>query len=153
MTAYDILRRDHVTLTCRSIDRLFLQAYVPQLQSVGEVCRFLLGRGDRIPSSAAFGRIGAGHGAELHRWAEAQEIPVIRFAKGENKEAIARPLIDAAEKQGGEGRVVLLGIAQEKASVWRSWPAKGDRAGRPPAHGVGPPDGLHRPLLPVPLGP
>ena len=35
MTDYDILLRDHVSLTCRSIDRIFLQGYVPQLQSVG----------------------------------------------------------------------------------------------------------------------
>lgn len=132
MTDYDILLRDHVSLTCRSIDRLFLQGYVPQLQSVGQVCRFLVGRGYRIPSSAAFGRIGDAFVAELHRWAETNEIPVIHFAKGENKEATARPLIEAAAAQGGEGRVVLMGIAQEKASVWRSWAAKGtERAAHP----------------------
>jgi hypothetical protein len=28
------LLRDHVTLACRSVDRIFLQAYVPRLQSV-----------------------------------------------------------------------------------------------------------------------
>jgi hypothetical protein len=132
MADYDTLLRDHVSLTCRSIDRLFLQGYVPLLQSVGQVCRFLVGRGYRIPSSAAFGKIGERYAAELQRWAEANDIPVIRFAKGENKEAIARPLTDAAEQVGAEGRVVLLGIAQEKASVWRSWPAKGtERAAHP----------------------
>jgi len=68
MADYDILLRDHVTLTCRSIDRLFIQGYVPQLQSVGQVCRFLVGRGCRIPSSAAFGQIGERYVAELHRW-------------------------------------------------------------------------------------
>jgi hypothetical protein len=52
-------------------------------------------------------------------------IPVVRFGKGQNKEEMARPLIDAAAAEGGEGRVVLIGIAQEKASVRRSWPAKG----------------------------
>src|SRR5205823_7148303 len=54
MTDYGALLRDHVTLRCRSIDRIFLQAYVPKLQSVGEVCIFL--RWQRkfpIPSSAA----------------------------------------------------------------------------------------------------
>lgn len=99
---------------------------------MGQVCRFLLSRGYSIPSSAAFGRIGDAYVAELHRWAEAHEIPVVHFAKGENKEAIARPLIDAAAKTGGDGRVVLLGIAQEKASAWRSWKAKGtERAAHP----------------------
>ena len=31
------------------------------------------------------------------------------------------PLIEAAAREGGEGRVVLVGTAQEKASAWRSW--------------------------------
>src|SRR5439155_23216276 len=43
---------------------------------------------------------------------------------GEHKEKIARPYIEAAAREGKEG-VVLIGIAQEKASVWRSWPRKG----------------------------
>lgn len=38
--------RDHVTLTCRSIDRIFLQAHVPKLQTVGWVCQFLRWRAD-----------------------------------------------------------------------------------------------------------
>lgn len=59
------------------------------------------------------------------RWAQANGVPVIHFAKGENKEAIARPLIDRAAAEGGGGRVALVGVAQEKASVWRSWKAKG----------------------------
>jgi len=58
MTDYATLLRDHITLTCRSIDRLFLQAYVPKLQSVGQVCLFLNRRGFKIPSSTAFGQIG-----------------------------------------------------------------------------------------------
>jgi hypothetical protein len=51
MADYATLLRDHVTLTCRSVDRIFLQAYVPKLQSVGCVCRFLRWqRGFVIPS-------------------------------------------------------------------------------------------------------
>jgi hypothetical protein len=126
MTDYATLLRDHVTLTCRSVDRIFLQAYVPKLQTVGWVCQFLnRQRGFAIPSSAAFGKIGQAYVAEVHRWAEAEGVPVIHFAKGENKERIARPLLDAAAAEGGDGRVVLIGIAQEKAPVWRSWKAKG----------------------------
>ena len=59
MADYSTLLRDHVTLTCRSVDRIFLQAYVPKLQSVGWVCQFLRWqRGYPIPSSSAFGKIG-----------------------------------------------------------------------------------------------
>src|SRR6478735_7968449 len=126
MADYATLLRDHVTLTCRSVDRIFLQAYVPKLQSVGGVCQFLYWqKGFSIPSSAAFGKIGDAYVAEVYRWAKKNAIPVRRFAKGENKEEIARPLIEAAAREGGDGKVVLIGIAQEKTPIWRSWKAKG----------------------------
>ena len=76
MIDYGTLLRDHVTLRCRSIDRIFLQAYVPRLQAVGEVCTFL--RWQRkfpIPSSAAFGRIGNEYLKTLYRFAEAKGHP------------------------------------------------------------------------------
>ena len=133
MADYATLLRDHITLTCRSIDRIFLQAYVPKLQSVGQVCRFLhRQRGFPIPSSAAFGQIGEAYVAEIHRWAKANGIPVRYFAKKENKEKIAEPLLRAAAEEGGDGRVVLIGIAQEKASTWRSWKKKGQEQARHP---------------------
>jgi hypothetical protein len=118
---YATLLRGHTTLSCRSVDRIFLQGYVPQLQTPGWVARFLLRRGFRIPSSAVLGKIGEGYAAEVQGWAKDQGIPVHRFEKGESKEAFARPFIEAAAREGGEGRVVLLGVAQEKASCWRSW--------------------------------
>jgi hypothetical protein len=106
---------------------------VPKLRSVGQVCNFLVSRGYRIPSSAAFGHIGEAYVAELHRWAEAEGIPIVRFAKGESKEATARPYLEAAAQADPEtARVVLLGIAQEKASAWRSWKAKGQEHARRP---------------------
>ena len=105
MADYATLLRDHVTLTCRSVDRIFLQAYLPKLQTVGWVCQFLRWqRGYEIPSSAAFGKIGDRYVAEIHRWAKANGVPVIWFEKGENKEAIARPLLEAAERE-------LVGVA------------------------------------------
>lgn len=133
MADYATLLRDHVTWTCRSVDRIFLQGYVPKLQSVGLVCRFLRWqRGCFIPSSAAFGKIGDSYVAAVHRFAKDNAIPLVHFAKGENKEAFARPLIYAAAAEAGDGKVVLIGIGQEKASVWRSWPSKGqEKAKRP----------------------
>src|SRR5205807_1546195 len=95
MTDYATLLHDHITLSCRSIDRLFLQAYVPKLQTVGQVCLFLnRQRGFRIPSSAAFGQIGEAYVTAIHRWAEAEGIPVRYFAKGENKAGIAYEALD-----------------------------------------------------------
>jgi hypothetical protein len=126
MADYATLLRDHVTLTCCSVDRFFLQGYVPKLQTVGQICRFLRWqRHVRIPSSAAFGQIGDGYVKDIHRFAKTNGIPLIYFKKGENKEAEARPLIDAAAREGGDGKVVMIGIGQEKTSAWRSWPTKG----------------------------
>ena len=45
MADYATLLRDHVTLSVRGIDRLFLQAYQPQLQLPGQVAWFLRQRG------------------------------------------------------------------------------------------------------------
>src|SRR5215831_13515131 len=95
MTDYGALLRDHVTLRCRSIDRIFLQAYVPKLQTVGEVCTFLRWqRKFKIPSSAAFGKIGDAYVKAIHGFAEKEKIPVVHFKKGENKEAKARSYME-----------------------------------------------------------
>src|SRR5207253_10912709 len=127
MADYATLLRDHITLTCRSIDRIFLQAYVPKLQSVGAVCRFLhRQRGFPIPSSAAFCQIGEAYVAETHRWAKANGIPIRYFAKKENKEKIAEPLLRAAAEEGGDGRVVLIGLLRRKPRPG----ARGRRRGR-----------------------
>jgi hypothetical protein len=126
MADYATLLRDQVTLTCRSVDRVFLQGWVPKLQSVGQVCTFLRWhRGFKIPSSAAFGAIGDRFIREVERYAKQRAIPLIHFKKGEDKEEFVRPYLQAAAAEGGEGKVVLIGVAQEKASVWRSWKAKG----------------------------
>jgi hypothetical protein len=132
MTDYGTLLRDHVTLKCRSIDRIFLQAYLPKLQSVGQVCTFLRWRRKfKIPSSAAFGKIGEEYVKVIHQFAAAHKIPVVHFEKGQNKEELARPYLETAAREGKD-RVVLIGIAQEKASAWRSWKAKGqEKAAHP----------------------
>jgi len=132
MADYFTLLRDRVTLKYRSIDRIFLQAYVPKLQTVGQVCTFL--RWQRrfpIPSSAAFGKIGDAYVEAISCYAKAHKIPVVRFEKGEDKEKTARPFLDVAAREGKD-RVVLIGIAQEKASAWRSWKSKGqEKAAHP----------------------
>ncbi len=132
MTDYGALLRDHVTLRCHSIDRIFLQAYVPKLQTVGEVCTFLRWqRNFKIPSSAAFGKIGEEYVQAVYRFAEAHRIPIVHFKKGQNKEEVARPYLEAAAQEGKD-RVVLIGVAQEKASVWRSWRRKGQEKAHHP---------------------
>src|SRR5207247_10115932 len=90
MADYATLLRDHVTLKCRSIDRMFFQAYVPKLQSVGQVCIFLRWRRKiQIPSSAAFGKIGDAYVEALYEFAKANGITMVRFEKRQDKEKTA----------------------------------------------------------------
>ena len=122
------LLRDHVTLRVRSVDRLFLQGYVPRLMTEGMVVRFLLDHGNPIPSPALLGRIGRAYVKQVERFAAEHEIPVVRFRKRESKEETARRYFERAEAEGRTG-VVLIGVAQERASAWRGW-----RDGGPDSH-------------------
>ena len=90
-----------------------------------------MGRGFPYPSSAALGKLGGTYVESIHRFAEANDIPVVHFKKGESKEELVRPSV-AAAAEAGEARVVLAGIAQEKAAVWRSWKKKGTEHWRRP---------------------
>lgn len=133
MADYSALLRDRVTLAVRSVDRIFLQGYVPHLQTAGWCARFLREqRGFGYPSSRAFGEVGKAYEAAIRNFAKENAIPVIRLAKGGNKEEIARPYLEAAAAAGGKGTVALIGVGQEKASAWRSWAgSKRDHRGRP----------------------
>ena len=121
------LLRDRVTLQVRSVDRLFLQAYVPKLMSEGLLIRFLLDRGFPIPSPALLGKIGAGYVRAIERFASRNQIPVVHFQRRESKEEIARPYFEQAEREGRFG-VVLIGVAQERARVWAGWRQGGSDA-------------------------
>ncbi|MGZ6639592.1 MAG: hypothetical protein ACXVII_43045 [Solirubrobacteraceae bacterium] len=120
MATISSLLADHVTLRVRSVDRLFLQGYVPRLMTQGQVIRFLLDRGFPIPSPAVLGKIGRGYVDAIDRFRLEQDIPIVRFKKGEVKEEIAREHFKRAERDGRYG-VVLIGVAQEKTSAWRGW--------------------------------
>ena len=116
---------EHVALRYESIDRLLLNGYVPRIQSAeGLACFLKSNAGEEIPRYAILGERTARLLRDLDQFIEAGKIPVVHFEKGQRKD-IARPHLDAAEAAGREG-VVLIGIAQERADVFRP-PAKRDR--------------------------
>lgn len=132
MADYATLLREHTTLRCESVDRIYVQGWVSGLQTPAGVCAWLRGRGFPIPSTAVCGKIGEKYVEEIRRWAKEHGVPVRRFEKGERKEAVAEPYFTEAAAEGGEGKVVLLGIAQESATVWRSWHARGEYRAKHP---------------------
>jgi hypothetical protein len=121
------LLRDRVKLQVRSVDRIFLQGYLPKLQSEGQVVRFLLDRGFPIPSPAALGKISQSYVRAINRFAAKHKVPVVHFKKGEVKEQTARRYMRKAERAGRFG-VVLIGVCQERASAWRGFRQGGSDA-------------------------
>ena len=108
--------KDHVTLEVRCIDRLYLNAYVPRLQSGGGVIDFLVRAcGQKIASPAIFGQITTTFKAALRAWADEHRIPWVEFRKGERKDAIVERYRTRGHSRRG---VVLIGVAQERASAW-----------------------------------
>ena len=99
MATIRTLLRDHVSLQLRSVDRIFVAAYVPRLMTAGMVIRFLLDRGFRIPSPALFGRIGRRYVAEIEQFAAENGIPIVRFGRRERKHEIASPYLEQAARR------------------------------------------------------
>src|SRR5947208_188014 len=110
------LIKDHVALTVECVDRLYLNAYVPRLQSAGGVVGFLRRRGQPIPSPALFGQITRTFKEELRAWCRARDIPWLEFKKGERKDDVVEPYRRCFINRTG---VVLVGVAQERARGWR----------------------------------
>lgn len=110
--------RDRVEFQIESIDRVFLNLYQPRLQCPDGLLRFLHGqRRQPIASPALLGQMTTRFVQGIKEFAEAQDIPIVHFQKGVRKEEVARSYFDGCS--GKEG-VVLVGVAQERASTFRS---------------------------------
>jgi hypothetical protein len=86
------LLQEHTTLRCRSLDRLYLNAYIPELQRPELVRRFLERATTPIASPALFRQRSERFIADLRGYAEAHTRPD-RPERGERKEDRMRPLL------------------------------------------------------------
>src|SRR5215472_3029384 len=108
----------HTVLDIECLDRIYLNGYVPKLQVGGQVVTFLHDHlGMPIVSPAVFEQIGARFRQAVARFAENNDIPVVKFKKGVRKAAVMEPLLRRAARAGGP-RVVAIGWAQEFQLVW-----------------------------------
>lgn len=108
----------HVGLEVESIDRMYLNLYVPQLQrDVGVVGFFKVHRAMPIVSSALMAPMTNAFVSAIHRFVKTEGIPLVDFKKGERKDDIAKQHL--ASFRGKEG-VLFVGRAQERARVFRS---------------------------------
>jgi hypothetical protein len=102
----------HVSLEIEGFDRLYLNGWVPALQTSGQLAGWLAWRGFPIASPAALGKNKELFVQAVHRYADSNQTPWIAFTKGVRKLDVVRPYLDAAE-QAGVSKVVAVGEARE----------------------------------------
>jgi hypothetical protein len=110
--------RDHVSLSTSCIDRLYLNGYVPMLQSSGQLCAFLCEHlGQPIPSPAAIRPLHDRFVQAVEAFADQHRVPVVQFERGQRKDDLAAQ--HRARFQAAEG-VVFLGVAQERQFAFKA---------------------------------
>src|SRR6204780_103992 len=111
----------HSVLDIECLDRIYLNAYVPILQSSGQVVAFMtqhLGR--PIPSPALMEQIGTRFRKAVESYAFSNGIPWVKFGKGDRKIDVMQPHI-AAQAATGRSGVAAVGVSQEFQRVWSAY--------------------------------
>jgi hypothetical protein len=121
------LIRDHVTLSIRCLDRLYLHAYMPKLQTSGGLCYFLRDHlGHPIPSPALFTPMLDRFVRAIKTYASTHAVPLIAFERGQRKDDIVADY--RARRPMAEG-VVVIGVAQEKMRAFKAQKRSGPQGG------------------------
>ena len=114
------LQREHVVLELECIDRMYLNAYVPQLTSEAGVAGFVRGHlGYRFASTKQVAEMTEAFVQSIMQFGLDHKIDLVRFKKGQRKDDVMRARLHAFKKNHQEG-VVFIGVAQEKARVPRT---------------------------------
>jgi hypothetical protein len=117
VTVNDVLD-GHTALDIQCLDRIYLNAYVLKLQTSAQVVAFLSGHlGFPFPSPALFTKIGQRFRRAVAAYAEANDIPWIKFGKGEDKLAVMSAHLRRQAATAVSG-VAAIGVAQEFQRVW-----------------------------------
>ena len=116
-TVADLLA-EHTTLEVECVDRLYLNVYVPLLQTGSGVAHFLRGIcGHPVPSSVLLAPRTRSFVSAIERFAEQEGMDLVGFERGERKDERTQEYL--RRWSGGEG-VLYIGKAQEKARVVRT---------------------------------
>src|SRR5438105_4277072 len=111
VTINDVLD-GHVALDIQCLDRIYLNAYVPKLQTSAQVVAFLSGHlGYPFPSPALFNQIGQRFRRAVTSFAQANNIPWVKFGKYDvgGKLELMRPHLDRQAATGCSG-VAAIGV-------------------------------------------
>jgi hypothetical protein len=116
-SAAEVLR-DHVVLELEAIDRMYLNVYVPHLQSVGAVVGYLrVHRGQRFASTTAVMPMTEAFVGNIERFVKDEGVDLVAFEKWQRKDDVTQQYLRRFSKNEG---VLYVGKAQEKARVMRT---------------------------------
>jgi hypothetical protein len=123
ITVNDVLD-GHVTLDIECLDRIYLNAYVPILQTSSQVVAFLSGHlGFPFPSPVLFRQMGDRFRKAVVSFSDANDIPWVKFGKDEAKQEVMQPHL-ARQASTGRSGVAAIGVAQEFQRVWTAYEGK-----------------------------
>ena len=109
---------DHTTLELECIDRMYLNVYVPLLQTSSGVAYYLRDVcGYQVPSSVLLAPRSRDFVAAIERFVKAERLDLIQFRRGERKDDRAQEYL---RRCSGDEGVLFVGKAQEKAHVPRT---------------------------------
>lgn len=93
--------------------------YQPLLQTGGGVsCFFRSHRGEAFATAHVMSQMTRKFVSDVERFAEQQGLPLVSFEKGVRKEDVFQEHLERFEGPSG---VVMIGKAQEKATVYRTY--------------------------------
>ena len=113
----DVLR-NHVVLELEAIDRMYLNVYVPHLQTARAVVGYLhVHRGQRFASTTAVVPMSEAFVRNIEQFVADERIDLVSFTKGERKDDVTQKYLRRFHRREG---VLYVGKAQEKARVMRT---------------------------------
>src|SRR5215472_5652434 len=116
----DVVSR-HVLFEIESIDRMYCNLYVPQLQRAEGLLAFIHGHlGHPIASTSVIAPMSRDFLARLAAFAGTHGIPRIDFARGQRKDDVMHEYLAAFDAAGRTEGVLFIGRAQENNTVFRT---------------------------------
>ena len=112
------LQKEHVVLELECIDRMYLNAYVPQLTSEGGIAAFCRGYlGHRFASTKQAVAMTDAFIKSIRVFIQREGVELVPFKKGQRKDEVLQKKLRTFKQEEG---VVFVGVAQEKVRVPRT---------------------------------
>jgi len=112
------LQRQHVGLELESIDRMYLNGYIPKLTNEAGIAAFLRYHlGNRFASTKQAAPMTDAFLKSIREFIEREGLQLVRFKKGQRKDDVMQAHLHRFKKSEG---VIFVGVAQEKLRVPRT---------------------------------